>query len=79
MTSISVSQLKTNPASAINEAEDIPLAIQKRNKVAAYLVGKELFEKIVAYIEDYIDRSAVAKIDYSKGRNFKKLAEELGI
>lgn len=79
MNTISVSQLKTNPASAINEAEDIPVAIQKRNKTKAYLVGKELFEKIVTYLEDYTDKSVIEKTDFSKGRDFETLAEELGI
>lgn len=77
--SISVSELKTNPASAIEQALDIPLPIQKRNKVKAYLVGKDLFEKIVAYIEDYIDRSTIKKTDFSKGRDFEKVVRELGV
>jgi len=79
MNSISVSELKTNPASAINKAADIPVAIQNRNKTKAYLVGKELFEKIVAYIENYTDRSVIQKTDFSKGRDFERVAEELGI
>jgi len=79
MNTISVSELKTNPASAINEAADIPVAIQKRNKTKAYLVGKELFEKIVAYLEDYTDKSVIGKADFSKGRDFEDVAEDLGI
>ena len=79
MSSISVSELKTNPASAINEAEDSPLAIQKRNKTQAYLIGKELFEKIVAYIEEHADKSVIQKTDFSRGRDFERVAEELGI
>jgi len=79
MNSISISDLKTNPASAINEASDIPVAIKKRNKTRAYLVGKELFENIVAYIEDYTDRSVIQKTNFSKGRDFERIAEELGV
>ena len=79
MNTISVSELKTNPASAINEASDIPVAIQKRNKIKAYLVGKELFEKIIIYLEDSNDRSVIQKTDFSKGRDFERVAEELGI
>ena len=79
MNIISVSELKTNPASAINEASDIPVAIQKRNKIKAYLVGKELFEKIIIYLEDSTDRSVIQKTDFSKGRDFERVAEELGI
>ena len=76
---ISISELKINPASAIDRAADIPVAIQKRNRVKAYLVGKELFETIIAYIEDYIDKAAIEKTDFSKGRRFEKVAQELGV
>lgn len=79
MSIISISQLKTNPARAIEEALDSPVGVQKRNKLKAYLVGKDLFESIVSYIEDYIDKSAIEKTDFSKGRDFEKVAKELGI
>jgi len=79
MTNISISNLKANPSKAISQASDFPVAIKKRNKVEAYLLGRELYEKIVSYIEDYIDSSAVGKIDFTKGRDFEKVAEELGI
>jgi len=79
MNVVTVSELKTNPAKAIDKAFDAPLAIQKRNKTKAYLVGKELFEKIVSYIEDYADGSVVKTSDFSKGKDFEKVAEELGI
>ncbi len=79
MNVVTVSELKTNPAKAIDKAFDAPLAIQKRNKTKAYLVGKELFEKIVSYIEDYADDSAVEATDFSRGKEFEKVAEELGI
>jgi PHD/YefM family antitoxin component YafN of YafNO toxin-antitoxin module len=79
MTSISISQLKTNPAKAIDRASDFPLAIQKRNKTKAYLVGKNLYEKIVSYIEDYMDDLAINSTDFSKGKDFEKIAKELGI
>ncbi|MFC1726969.1 type II toxin-antitoxin system Phd/YefM family antitoxin [Patescibacteria group bacterium] len=79
MNSVSISQLKARPAKAISQAADYPLAVEKRNQVKAYLVGKELYEKMVAYIEDFIDRSAVAKTDFSKGKDFEKVAKELGL
>lgn len=77
--SISVSQLKINPAQAIRDASDAPIAIQKRNKTEAYLVGKDLFDAIVSYIEDFIDRTAVKQSDFSKGREFESVARELGL
>jgi PHD/YefM family antitoxin component YafN of YafNO toxin-antitoxin module len=79
MNVVTVSELKANPAKAINKAANVPLAIQKRNKTKAYLVGKELFEKIVALIEESQDIDQVEAADYSKGRDFEDVAEELGI
>jgi len=79
MDAISISQLKTNPARAIFEAESSPLAIEKRNTVKAYLIGKNLYEKLVSYIEDYIDVQTVKTTDFSKGKDFEKVATELGI
>lgn len=79
MDTLNISQLKTNPAKAILDAEDFPVAIEKRNQVKAYLIGKNLYEKLVAYIEDHIDTQAVRKTDFSKGKDFEKVARELGI
>jgi len=76
---VSVSQLKTNPSKVIFKALDYPVAVERRNKVKAYLIGKELYEKIVSLIEDYIDRSAVKKTDFRQGKDFEKVAEELNI
>ena len=79
MSSITISKLKTNPADAIRKAEDLPVAIKKRNKIAAYLLGKDLYEKLVSFIENHIDITAVKNTDFSKGKNFEEVAEELGI
>ena len=79
MPTISISQLKIRPSEAIREAADYPVAIQKRNKTTAYLIGKDLFENLVSYIEDLSDRRAVVQTDFKKGKNFQKVAEELGI
>jgi len=76
---LSISQLKVNPASAIHQAVDYPVAIGKRNKVKAYLIGKDLYEKLVFYIEDYIDGLVVEKTDFKKGKDFEKVAKELGL
>ena len=53
--------------------------IQKRSKTKAYLVGKDLFDKLVSYIEDYIDKQAIEETDFKKGRDFEKVAKELGV
>lgn len=79
MDNISISKLKINPSKAISQASEFPLAIEKRNQVKAYLIGKELYEKIVSYIEDFIDRRAVETTNFKKGRDFEKVAKELGI
>ena len=40
---------------------------------------KKLYEKLICYIEDYIDREAVRHTDFKKGKNFEKVASQLGI
>lgn len=79
MDAISISQLKTHPSGAIDKALDYPMAIEKRNKVKAYLIGKDLYEKIVSLIENYIDRAIVKRTDFSKGKDFEKVAAQLGV
>lgn len=79
MNTISISQLKINPSKAIEGALDYPVAVENRNKVEAYLLGKDLYEKIVSFIEDYIDRKAINETDFKKGKDFKKVALELNL
>ena len=79
MSSISISKLKENPSKAIELATDYPLEIESRNKVKGYLIGKDLFDKIFAYIEDQIDIQAAKDTDFSKGRDFEEVARELGL
>ena len=79
MNSISVTQLKINPSKAINEALDFPVAVKNRNRVKAYLIGKDLYEKIVSYIEDFIDRKAAEEADFKKGKDFETVAKGLNI
>lgn len=75
----SISDLKKNPSLVLRDAATYPVAVEKRNKTQAYIVGKELFEKIVDYIENYIDNEAVKDTDFSKGKPFEKVVEELGL
>ncbi len=79
MNSISVTQLKINPSKAISKALDFPVAVENRNKVKAYLIGKDLYEKIVSYIEDFIDKKAVEETDFKKGKDFETVAKGLNI
>lgn len=79
MNSISISDLKTNPSKIIAFASDYPIVIENRNKVKAYLLGKDLYEKIVSYMEDMIDKNAVKDVDFNKGKDFEMIAKSLNI
>ena len=68
-----------NPSAVIAQATDYPVAVENRSTVTAYVVGKRLFEKLTAYLEDKLDASAVAKADFSKGKDFENVAHDLGI
>lgn len=79
MTSVSISQLKTNPAAAIAEAQDYPLAVQNRNDTAAYLVGKSLFEKIILHLENAEDKKAIQNIDIKDKKDFEDFVASLDL
>jgi len=79
MNIISISELKVNPSKFIEKAADTPVAVQNRNKIKAYLIGSELFEKIVSHLEDQVDTNSAKETDFSKGKDFEKVAKELGI
>lgn len=79
MNNVSISQLKVNPSKVINQALDYPVTVENRNQVKAYILGKELYEKIITYVENYLDKLAVKNTDFSKGKDFEKVAKELGI
>ncbi len=79
MTITSISQLKMNPSAVIAQAADYPVAVANRNTVTAYVVGKRLFERLTSFLEDRLDGDAVANADFSKGKDFEKIARDLGI
>lgn len=79
MNTISISQLKINPSKAIREADDFPLAVENRNKIQAYIIGKNLYEKIVLYVEDIFDRKAIEETNFKKGRDFEAVARDLNL
>jgi len=79
MNTISISDLKINPSKAISFASDYPIAIENRNKVKAYLLGKDLYEKLVSYVEQMIDKQAVEETNFSQGRDFEAVAKKLNI
>ena len=77
--SVSISQLKINPARIIKIAEDYPVAIKKRNSVSAYLLGKEIYEKIIFFLENVIDKKAIVSANFKKKVSFEKVAKKLNI
>ena len=79
MTTISISELKVNPSKAINAAVDYPVSIENRGKQEAYLIGKDLYDKLMLYIENFIDNKTINETNYKKGKDFEKAAKELGI
>ena len=46
METVTISQLKSQPSKIIGSALDYPVAVAKRTQIKAYLIGKELYEKI---------------------------------
>ncbi len=79
MTSLSITQLKVNPAKAILASGDYPVAIENRGEVEAYLVGKDLFERLERYVEEFVDKRVVDSADYSSAEDFEEFAKKLGI
>jgi PHD/YefM family antitoxin component YafN of YafNO toxin-antitoxin module len=79
MDAISISQLKAAPAKVISKSQDYPVAVESRNRISAYLVGKNLFEKIIRMLEDYEDKKAVENTDFTRGEDFEDVAKELGL
>jgi antitoxin StbD len=51
--SASISELKKNPSSIIEQSEGEPIAILNHNKPTAYLIPAETYELMLEQIEDY--------------------------
>ncbi len=51
--SASISELKKNPSSLIQQAEGEPIAILNHNKPTAYLIPADTYEIMLEQIEDY--------------------------
>lgn len=79
MDNVSISQFKINPAAVLAQAETYPVSITAHNQIKAYVVGRELYEQMVAQFEDQFDRQAIADTDFSKGKDLEILAKELGL
>ncbi len=79
MNTISISQLKTTPAKALKQAQDLPLAIQQRHQTKAYLIGAEIFTKIINQLENITDKHYINTTDFSRGKNLETVLEELDL
>ncbi len=79
MNTVSISQIKINPSKIIAQAEEFPVAVENRNKIKAYLIGKDLYDKLLDYIENVIDKQAIKDADFKKGKDFEVVARKLGI
>ncbi len=51
--SASISELKKNPSSLIEQSEGEPIAILNHNKPTAYLIPAETYKIMLEHIEDY--------------------------
>jgi len=51
--SASISELKKNPTSLLNEADGSAIAILNHNKPTAYLVPAETYEWLMEVLDDY--------------------------
>lgn len=51
--SASISELKKNPSSLIEQAEGEPIAILNHNKPTAYLIPADTYEIMIEQLEDY--------------------------
>ncbi len=79
MTTISISQLKVNPSAVLSSAQDFPVAVQNRNKTTGYILGKDMFEKMVSYMEDVEDRKTIKSINIDDKMDFEDFAQDLGL
>ncbi len=79
MNTTSISQLKINPSAVISMAADYPVAVENRNKIQGYVLGKNLYEAMVTFIENYIDKKAFKNADFSKGRKAEDVFRDLGL
>lgn len=79
MNSITISQLKVNPSKVISDSFGSPISVMRRNKVEAYVLGKDLYHQMVSFIENSIDQQSVRETDFTKGISIEEVAKELGI
>ena len=63
----------------ISQAFDYPVAVENRRKIQAYLIGKQLYDKMLGLMEDKLDRSVIKSTDFARGKDFEDVAKDLGL
>ena len=56
---VSISELKRNPAAVVAEAQKHQVAITNRNKPVAYVISPQVWERVLALLEDAEDARIV--------------------
>lgn len=59
--SVSISELKVNPAAVIAEAQIRQVAILNRNKPVAYVISPAIWESVLEILEEAEDEKIVAE------------------
>ncbi len=75
--SASISELKKNPTSLLNEAECSPIAILNHNVPAAYLIPAETYEWLMDKLEDSELAQIVSDRASEKGKAIEVDLDEL--
>lgn len=72
---VSITDLRRNPAAIIDEAGDAPIAILNHNRASAYLVPAKLFEAMMERLED-IDLAELVR-ERRGGKTVKVVLDDL--
>ncbi len=75
--SASISELKKNPSSLIEQSEGEPIAILNHNKPTAYLIPAETYQAMLEHIEDYHWGVIVKKRQHEKESAIEVTLDEL--
>lgn len=75
--SASISELKKNPSSLIEQSEGEPIAILNHNKPTAYLIPAETYELMLEQLEDYQLGLLVKERQHEKSSAVEVILDEL--
>lgn len=75
--SASISELKKNPSSLLEESDGAPIAILNHNKPTAYLVPADSYEQMLESLEDSELSEIVKKRQQEKSKAIEVNLDEL--